>query len=114
MLPRVGTVLREPAGPQLFEREAELSRLDALFAKCARGTGAVAVVGGAVGIGKTALLHAAAERVVDAGGLVLGTTGVRTERTVPLGVISELFTSTELPAELAQRIGELLDAGAVA
>lgn len=114
MLRDAGWVLRELVGPPLFEREEELSRLDELFAKCARGTGAVAVVGGAVGIGKTALLHAAAERVADAGGLVLGTTGVRAERTVPLGVISELFWSTQLPAELAPRIGELLGAGAVA
>jgi len=98
----------------LFERDEELARLDELFAGCARGIGAVVVVSGAVGTGKTALLHAAAERVVESGGLVLSATGVRAGRAVPLEVVSELFWSAQLPADAAERIGELLGEAALA
>ena len=94
----------------LVEREEELTRLAGLFAACGRG-GEVAVVSGAVGIGKTALLHAAAEHAAASGGLVLGATGVRAERTVPLGVIRELFRSIELPPAVLARVSELLDEG---
>ena len=93
----------------LFERDEELGRLEELFAGAAGGAGALVVVSGAVGMGKTALLHTAAERVADAGGLVLGATGVRAERAVPLGVINELFWSTPLPCEVTARMGALLD-----
>lgn len=98
----------------LFERDEELSRLDELFAGAAMGSGAVAVVSGAVGMGRTALLHAAAERVAEAGGLVLSATGVRVERAVPLGVIDELFWSTQLPGEVTARIAALVGEGAFA
>jgi predicted ATPase len=46
-------------GQELLERDAELTRIDALIAAAVGGSGAVAVVDAAAGLGKTALLKAA-------------------------------------------------------
>ncbi|WP_308166123.1 AAA family ATPase [Actinomadura sp. NEAU-AAG7] len=79
----------------LAERYRELSSLDALFKECATGTVRVAIVGGPVASGKTALLHALAERAVEAGALVLSAAASRAEQTLPLGVLDQLLRNVE-------------------
>jgi DNA-binding CsgD family transcriptional regulator len=94
---------------RLIEREDELARLTELLTACTRGVGGLAVVSGAVGIGKTALLRALSEQAAGAGWWVLTATGVQSERAVSLGVVGELFRSVELPADTVERVTGLLD-----
>jgi DNA-binding CsgD family transcriptional regulator len=93
---------------QLVERDDELAVLDELFERCLRGTGSVAVINGPLASGKTALLHAFVERSVKDGAIFLGAVGSRAERTLPLGVIDQLFQSVDLPSAGAERIARLL------
>ncbi|WP_242903409.1 AAA family ATPase [Actinomadura terrae] len=79
----------------LAERYKELSSLDAMFEECAGGSVRVAIVGGPVASGKTALLHALAERAVDAGALVLSAAASRAEQALPLGVLDQLLRNVE-------------------
>jgi predicted ATPase len=53
--------------PLLLERDAELARLSALLEKAQAGSGAVAVVSGPPGIGKTELLAAVNRLAGDQG-----------------------------------------------
>lgn len=94
---------------RLVERADELAKLTELFVACTQGAGGLAVVSGAVGIGKTALLRALSERSTEAGGLVLTAAGVQSERTAPLETVGELLRSVELPASAAERVARLLD-----
>lgn len=50
------SVLSRVAVGRLFEREVELARVDRLLDRMSDGVGAVVVVGGAAGIGKSELL----------------------------------------------------------
>ena len=75
----------------LYEREAELLRIDGLLAAAGGGAGAVALVEGAPGIGKTALLRAARELAGRRGFRVLTTIGSELERDLPFGVLRQLF-----------------------
>ncbi len=62
-LPAARTVAGAPAASSgLFGRDAELSRIDAAIVSARRGESAVLVLRGAPGIGKSALLEAAAQR----------------------------------------------------
>lgn len=96
---------------QLVERDNELAALDELFERCLRGTGSVAVINGPLASGKTALLRAFAERSVKDGAIFLGAVGSRAERTLPLGVIDQVFQSVDLPSADAERIARLLVEG---
>ncbi len=93
---------------ELVERDKEMSALDELFEQCLGGTGNVAVINGPLASGKTALLHAFAERAVKDGAIFLGAVGSRAERTMPLGVIDQLFQTVDLPSSDAERIARLL------
>ncbi|MEH0845015.1 AAA family ATPase [Micromonospora sp. CPCC 205711] len=92
----------------LQERYGELSSLESLLAGCYSGTGGVAVVSGPVGSGKTELLDDLADKAASAGVLHLRATGRKADALVPLGVLTELFHSTEL-RQAARRVAELLD-----
>src|SRR4051812_26500768 len=75
----------------LVERARELSALDeALRAACA-GSGATVLVEGPPGIGKTALLGAAAARARDLGMLVLQARAGELETSLPYAVVRQLF-----------------------
>jgi DNA-binding CsgD family transcriptional regulator/tetratricopeptide (TPR) repeat protein len=85
----------------LLERDSELARIGALVGSARRGKGAVAVVEGPAGIGKTRLVEAAIERARRDGLLVLTATGSEIESDFAFGVARQLF---ELPlSELASR-----------
>lgn len=97
----------------LVERDELLERLEPLFAECAEGRGATAVISGGAGLGKTALLEAVAERSAERGHLLLSAVGSRAEREFPYGVLEQLFHRVGR-AECGTRLPELLEQAAVA
>ncbi|SCL26372.1 regulatory protein, luxR family [Micromonospora pallida] len=74
----------------------------------------VTVVTGPVGAGKTSLLQAFARRCAEAGVRFLGASASRSERTVPLEIIRQLVGRAALDDVTHDRIGRLLDRGALA
>jgi hypothetical protein len=75
---------------RLLERGTELGRLEQLAQRARTGTGALAVIAGPAGIGKTRLLeHACA--AVGADAQLLRARGGELERTFPYGVVRQLF-----------------------
>src|SRR4051812_15223616 len=96
-----------PAG-MLVGRTAELARLRALAEGAAAGRSGVLVVTGEPGIGKTALLRAAAE---EAGVRVLRAAGVESESELPFAGLHELLRPVlELTGRLAERQARALRA----
>ena len=94
----------------LFEREAELGRIDALLARARAGNGGVLVVTGPAGIGKSSLLGEARERARLAGMRVLSGRGGELEGDFSFGVARQLFE--RLLAAIAGAEREALLAGA--
>jgi DNA-binding CsgD family transcriptional regulator len=75
----------------LLEREPELGRIGALVARAGAGEGALVVVEGQAGVGKSELLRAAGE-LGDAGGLrVLRARGSELDRAFAFGVVRQLL-----------------------
>ncbi|MGV9313892.1 AAA family ATPase [Streptomyces sp. NPDC003691] len=73
--------------------DAALSQLRALLAESMTGNGGLALVEGGLAGGKTHLLHEFSRQAVKSGALVLGATGSRAERELPMGIIDQLFRS---------------------
>jgi DNA-binding CsgD family transcriptional regulator len=90
----------------LYGREAELARIEAMIASAQEGNGGALAVTGWPGVGKTALLLAAAERAP--GMRTLSTTGLEAESTLPFSALAEIAE------HLLDRIGELLPPQAAA
>ncbi|MGP3972110.1 helix-turn-helix transcriptional regulator [Streptomyces sp. 6N223] len=99
---------------RLFERETEINALNDLLDSSLRGTGSTAVISGATGMGKTALINAFAKKAADREVIVLSAAASRSERALQLGVISQLFRGVELPPSVAARVTEELDKGVLA
>ncbi|RKQ88096.1 regulatory LuxR family protein [Solirubrobacter pauli] len=95
---------------ELLEREGELATLRALVEDARLGRGGTAIVEGAAGSGKTALLRALQ---ADASGVkVLRAVGGELEREFPFGVVRQLFEREVHASDAARR--ERLLAGAAA
>ncbi|RLK61260.1 helix-turn-helix transcriptional regulator [Actinokineospora cianjurensis] len=92
----------------LVERGEELAALGRLYAESGRGRGQVALISGGVASGKTELLHAFADRVAADGAALLTATGSRAERTLPFGVLRQLFAGPALSGAAAAGIAELI------
>ncbi|MFH9015672.1 LuxR C-terminal-related transcriptional regulator [Streptomyces sp. NPDC017943] len=75
-------------------RRGESGVLDELLAGAGRAEGAVALVSGSPGCGKSALLAEFAARAADAGALVLSAGGSPAEAGLPLGVVGRLLGGT--------------------
>jgi DNA-binding CsgD family transcriptional regulator len=75
----------------LLERDAELAELSALCSDAVAGRGAVAVLQGPAGLGKTALLQAACATAARACMVVLSSSGAELERDLAFGVVRQLF-----------------------
>jgi len=73
----------------LGERDSEFSLSNPLLADYFNGTGGLVVISGPVGVGKTELLHRIVRNAVQEGALSLGANASRSERPVPLGVLSQ-------------------------
>jgi DNA-binding CsgD family transcriptional regulator len=84
------------AGPEetlllIVGRERELERIEELLDRARSGSGAVAVVEGPAGIGKTALLSEAMRRADSLGFSVVSGGGARLEREYAFGVVRHVF-----------------------
>ncbi len=92
----------------LVERHEELATLTRLYTDCVRSRGQVALISGGVASGKTELLHEFAEHAAASGAILLTATGSRAERTLPFGVLGQLFQSPSLPEAVAEEVAQLL------
>jgi DNA-binding CsgD family transcriptional regulator len=77
--------------PSLLGRARELAAIRTLLARAAEGGGSTLLVRGEPGIGKSALLAAAAELASGQGLAVLRTGGVATETTIPFAPLQRLL-----------------------
>ena len=75
----------------LYGRERELRVVAGLIGGLAEGTGGVLVVRGEAGIGKSALLAAAAGLAADSGARVLSATGIQAEARLPFAGLHQLL-----------------------
>jgi DNA-binding CsgD family transcriptional regulator len=75
----------------LLEREAELALIDGRLANAREGRGAVLVIEGSAGIGKTELLRAARERAINTGMEILTARGGELEQNLAFGIVRQLF-----------------------
>src|SRR2546423_612951 len=98
----------------LVERDDVVNLLYQLLTDSRRGRGRLAVLNGAAGSGKTALLHAFTEWAATSGATLLGATGSRTERPLPLGVVSQIFQDAPTDPETAAHVARVLGAGSSA
>jgi DNA-binding CsgD family transcriptional regulator len=95
----------DSGGVVLLEREAQLARLDELLAGAVDGSGAVAVIEGAPGIGKTALLRATGIRAEARACEALSARGRLLEREHPFGIVDQLLGPELVPGERPSRRG---------
>ncbi|MDX8029266.1 AAA family ATPase [Lentzea sp. BCCO 10_0856] len=93
---------------RLVEREEQLARLDLLFADCLAGRGRIALVSGALGSGKTALLQEFGERVAFAGAAFVSAVGSWAERGLRFGVISQILHDKAVSALGHRFVGAVL------
>jgi hypothetical protein len=99
---------------ELFERDEALEALEYVRAAAFAGRGATVLVGGPVGVGKSALLDTFIGRAADAGGLLLTAVGSEAERSVPLGVLTQLLFGTPLPDQDREVLAAVVVDGAEA
>ena len=95
---------------RMLEREAELEQIGGALRTAAAGSGAIVVIEGAAGIGKSTLLGAAAELAEAEGMVVLRARGGVMEREFALGVVIQLLAPIIEP--LTDRERERAFAGA--
>ncbi|WP_031095326.1 helix-turn-helix transcriptional regulator [Streptomyces sp. NRRL S-15] len=96
---------------RLVERDEHVRYLDGLLEECRGRRGHVVVLDGPVTTGKTELLRVFTERA-SSDVVVLRATCSRAERTLPLGVVTQLLHSAGLPLDIADRAAQLLKEGA--
>ncbi len=94
----------------LLERDAQLAELERLIADVEGGSGALTLIEGVPGIGKTRLLAEAGERARGRGLTVLSARGGELERDFAFGVVRQLLEPVLRDADLGER--ERLMAGA--
>ncbi len=87
----------------LLEREVELARMDRLLDQASHGVGAVVVVEGAAGIGKSELLAAVGAGALARGFGVLSARGSEFEAGIAFGVARQLFEPTLRAAAPGER-----------
>src|SRR5580704_14472164 len=80
-----------PAGEPLYGREHELQVVAGLVGGLAEGAGGALLVRGEAGIGKSALLAAAAGLAADSGARLLSATGVQAEARLPFAGLHQLL-----------------------
>jgi len=98
----------------LLEREPELRRMREAIRHAGTGAGGLVVIGGPAGIGKTALLRAAARMAEDAGVRVLRARATDLEQEFSFGVVRQLFEAPLARAGAGEREALLRGAAALA
>src|SRR5712692_570657 len=97
----------------LFEREDELAKLESAVGRAFQGEGALILITGPAGIGKTRLLRCGADLARNAGFHVLSARGLELEQELAFGVVRQLLepeliaTSSNDRAELMVGAAEL-------
>jgi DNA-binding CsgD family transcriptional regulator len=94
----------------LVGRDQQLAVLEAAYRDCGPGRGAIVVIRGPVGSGKTALLRAFTGWPAVAGAVLLGAVASRAERGLELGIADQLFRCPAAAA-VAAEAAELIDRG---
>lgn len=89
--------------PDLLDRDAQLTRLQDLLRRACEGNGGVAIVNGAAGSGKTALLDAFCAAAGATGARVLRARASEFEQELSLGVVRQLFADTVAALDTATR-----------
>ncbi len=90
------------AGPQsglLLERDRELRAVEDVLASARGGAGALLLVEGHAGIGKSALLDAAVSRALGSGATVMRARGAELESDFAFGIALQLFESVLAAAD---------------
>jgi DNA-binding SARP family transcriptional activator/tetratricopeptide (TPR) repeat protein len=85
------SVSATPVLDEIVDRDGELAQMDAVLAQAASGSGAVLVVQGPAGIGKTRLLAEARARAAASGHAVLAARGSQLEQQFSFGAVRQLF-----------------------
>ncbi len=98
----------------LVERDDELTLLRAVFTDCLRASGQVVIINGPVASGKTTLLHAFTDHASAQNARTLNATCSRSERSLPLGVITQLMSHPDIPAGSVPHVPRLLEDTATA
>lgn len=93
---------------RLVDRKFQLTRLDRMLGDTIAGRGRVALVSGAIGSGKTALLQAFADRATLAGAAFVSAAGSWAERGLRYGVLSQILPETD-PLAACSRLRELAE-----
>lgn len=93
----------------LIERQEEMACLESLVANAILGRGRVALVGGPIGTGKSALLRALSEQAIELGALAVTASGSRLERHLQLGVLRQLIQDAPLTLEEREQADTLLE-----
>lgn len=93
----------------LTERGGESAHLRDALADSVRGRGRVVLITGGPGTGKSALVRAFAEGVDRRDVLFLAAAGSRTERSLALGVVSQLLRAAPLAPGVLERVLDAVD-----
>jgi DNA-binding CsgD family transcriptional regulator len=99
---------------ELLERDAELAEIERLMARACSGVGALLVVEGPAGAGKTRLLEAAAQAGHTRGMRVLEAGASELEEELGFGVVRALFEGVLVHASAARRRSLLAGAAGLA
>ncbi|MCP3804463.1 AAA family ATPase [Allokutzneria sp. A3M-2-11 16] len=99
---------------RLIERDRELAAQSAALGEALAGCGSVLLVEGAPGIGKTALLRAAAEDARERGFGVFTAVGGELDQELPFAVVRQLLEPALVLADPAARAELLADAAGLA
>jgi DNA-binding CsgD family transcriptional regulator len=94
----------------LVGRDQQLAALEAAYGDCGPGRGAIVVIRGPVGSGKTALLRTFTRRPAAAAAVLLGAAASRAERGLELGIVDQLFRCPPAAA-VAAAAAELIERG---
>lgn len=90
------------------DRRARLDELAGLLSDCAAGTGALSVITGGLGSGKTALVQRFVGEAARSGAVTLVATAVRSEQPLEGGVLDQLFRGAQILPGPAERIARLV------
>src|SRR5215475_9388517 len=91
-----------------FEPRDALLVLKCHLDRIGEGNGRLVFVRGGLASGKTQVLHDFLHYAAGTGALVLMATGSRSEHSLDVGVIEQLFHNTELPPEFTERVSCLM------
>ncbi|MFK4099090.1 AAA family ATPase [Streptomyces sp. NPDC019531] len=98
----------------LVERERSRCLVEDLLSEAQRGNGRAALVVGAPGMGKSALIREVQTRAAESGALVLAAVASGAEQALPMGVVGQLFDAVDLsPLQASVLSGLLVSARAL-